>query len=142
MGTGDIPLTNEYPSSNALVVFDLHVWEERPDTRENFVAWPPPGYVPYPVVFTRWSFSYPDADFSQAIVSMHREDQGLEIIQVPSVEDYGENTIVWQIEDMDTDVDWPKPQEDTFFTINIADVLVDEQLRDFSYQVIIFDPDS
>ena len=70
MGTGDIPPQPGYAPTNALVVFDDHMWEARPATRDNFVAWPPPGYVPYQVVYPRWSFSYPKADFSNALVSM------------------------------------------------------------------------
>ena len=69
MGTGDLPPTGG-SSSNALWVIDGHVWDPRPATRDMFVAWPPPGYVPYQVVFPRWSFSYPNADFSQASVTM------------------------------------------------------------------------
>ena len=70
MGTGDIPPVSNFSSSNALRVFDNHMWEQRPPTREEFVAWPPPGFVPYQVVFPRWSFSFAQADFSQAWVSM------------------------------------------------------------------------
>jgi len=142
MGSGDIPATDDYFASNALVVFDEYLSAPRPDTRDSFVAWPPPGYIPYPVVFTRWSFSYPDADFSQASVSMYREDHSLAIIQAMPVYDYGENTIVWQIVGMNTGVDWPRPDEDTSYTIDITDVLLEGQPHDFSYQVILFDPDS
>ncbi|MDW7755695.1 MAG: CAP domain-containing protein [Brevefilum sp.] len=142
MGTGDIPPTNEYLPSNALVVFDSHIWDERPDTRDDFVAWPPPGYVPFPVVYTRWSFSYPGADFSQASVSMLSDDLTLAISQADPYYGYGENTIVWQIEGMSSGADWPQPNEDTTYTIDITDVLIDEELQDFSYQVIVFDPDS
>jgi len=142
MGTGDMPPTDEYPPSNVLVIFDSHMGDERPDTRDEFVAWPPPGYVPYQVVFTRWSFSYPGADFSQASVSMVREEQALAIAQAEPVYGYGENTIVWQIDGMSSGADWPQPVEDTTYTIAISDVLINEELQDFSYQVIVFDPDS
>jgi hypothetical protein len=142
MGTGDMLPIDEYLPSNALVVFDSHIWDERPDTRDEFVAWPPPGYVPYQVVFTRWSFSYPDADFSQASVSMVREEQALAIAQAEPVYGYGENTIVWQIDRMSSGAVWPQPVEDTTYTINITDVLIGEELQDFSYQVIVFDPTS
>jgi uncharacterized protein YkwD len=71
MGTGDIPPDGGY-ASNALWVFDSHMWEARPPVRDSFVAWPPPGYVPYQVVYPRWSFSYPSADFSQTSVTMMR----------------------------------------------------------------------
>jgi len=35
-------------------------------------SWPPAGFVPYQVVYPRWSFSSPNADFSQATVTMTR----------------------------------------------------------------------
>ena len=71
MGTGDIPPVGGR-TANALWVIDDHTWDPRPATRDGFVAWPPAGYVPYQVVFPRWSFSYPDADFSQATVTLTR----------------------------------------------------------------------
>ncbi len=45
-GTGDIPGGSGYSAANDLWVFDSHIWDARPATREAFVAWPPPGYVP------------------------------------------------------------------------------------------------
>jgi len=140
MGTGDIPATESYPASNALLVFDDYMWTPRPDTRDGFVAWPPPGYVPYPVVFTRWSFSYPGADFSGATVRMYREGTDLTITQAPIKDGYGENTIVWQLTGMDSGVPWPIPSQDTKYEISIENVIIDSQVQDFSYEVIIFNP--
>ena len=140
MGTGEIPATESYPASNALLVFDDYMWTPRPDTRDGFVAWPPPGYVPYPVVFTRWSFSYPGADFSGATVRMYREGTDLTITQAPIKDGYGENTIVWQLTGMDSGVSWPIPSQDTKYEISIENVIIDSQVQDFSYEVIIFDP--
>jgi hypothetical protein len=62
MGTGDVPYDRNL--WNALWVFDSNYGTQRPATRDEFVAWPPKGYVPYQVVFPRWSFSYPNANFS------------------------------------------------------------------------------
>ena len=140
MGTGDIPPISGYYPSNALRIFDEHRWEPRPQTRDGFVAWPPPGYVPYPVVFTRWSFSYPGADFSGTTVRMTQAGNHLTIIQAPVVNGYGENTVVWQLKDMDCSQNWPKPNQDTRYSININNVIIDGQPHDFSYNVIIFDP--
>jgi len=142
MGTGDIPAAESYPASNALVVFDDYMWTPRPDTRDGFVAWPPPGYVPYTVVFTRWSFSYPGADFSQATVRMSREGVELLITQEPFKDGYGENTIVWQLTGMDSGADWPVPIQDIQYEILIENVTIEAQAQDFSYQVIVFDPNS
>ena len=73
---------------------------------------------------------------------MVREEQALAIAQAEPVYGYGENTIVWQIDGMSSGADWPQPVEDTTYTIDINDVLINEELQDFSYQVIVFDPDS
>src|SRR6185312_8522029 len=70
MGTGDIPAGNGFTNANATWVLDGNYGTARPATRDGFVAWPPPGYVPYPVVFARWSFAYPNADFSTATVAV------------------------------------------------------------------------
>ncbi|MBW6467052.1 MAG: CAP domain-containing protein [Brevefilum sp.] len=140
MGSGDIPPVSGYNASNALLVFDEHLWEPRPETRDGFVAWPPPGYVPYPVVFTRWSFSYPDADFSRSTVSMREEGKLLTISVAPVVVGFGENTLVWQIKGMDSGQNWPRPNQDTRYSISINNVIVNGQTLDFSYEVIIFDP--
>src|SRR3954464_7620558 len=62
MGTGDVPSSgpadDPYPAANELCVFDGNTFGPRPATREEYVAWPPPGYVPYQVVGPRWSFAY------------------------------------------------------------------------------------
>src|SRR5690606_16792170 len=70
MGTGDVPGSETFNPANALWVVDKSVHDPRPQTREPFVAWPPPGYVPYRVVYPRWSFSYAGADFSHTTVHM------------------------------------------------------------------------
>jgi uncharacterized protein YkwD len=142
MGSGDVPATGSYPASNSLVVFSENMWDPRPDTRDDFVAWPPPGYVPYPVVFMRWSFSYPGADFGESVVSMSREGEGLTIIQASIKNGYGENTLVWQVEGMDSGANWPAPMQDTKYEIIIENVIILGLPQDFSYEVVVFDPNS
>ena len=58
MGTGNIPATGGFKATAALWIFDSNFARARPDTRDGFVAWPPPGFVPYQVVFPRWSFTF------------------------------------------------------------------------------------
>ena len=140
MATGNIPPVSGYNSSSALLVFDEYLWEPRPETRDSFVAWPPPGYVPYPVVFTRWSFSYPHADFSRSTVTMTQAGNRLDIVQAPVVTGIGENTLVWQIRGMDCSQNWPRPNQDSRYTISINNVIINGQSLDFTYEVIVFDP--
>jgi hypothetical protein len=137
MGTGDIPPLDGYPAANALWVFDLeHMWEPRPATREPYVAWPPPGYVPYQVVYPRWSFAFAGADFSQAKVSMTRSGQPLALVQNEPEYGYGENTLVWEPQVSFT----TPPAADTSYAVTVSNVLVSGEARSFTYTVILFTP--
>ena len=134
MGTGDIPSQGGYPSSNALWVFDTsNMWGPRPLTRESYVAWPPPGYVPRQVVYTRWSFAYAHAVFSSASVTVTRNGQPESVTVNPTANGYGENTLVWELGES-------VPQGDVVYTVNIQNVIIDSLPQDFIYQVMIFDP--
>jgi uncharacterized protein YkwD len=136
MGTGDIPSTGSYWAANALWVFDTNMRGARPHTREEYVAWPPPGYVPYQVVFPRWSFAYDEAGFSSATVAMTRNGSGISVSVKPAVTGYGENTLVWE----------PNasfgvaPTSDITYTVSVQHVLVGSTYQDFSYTVIVFEP--
>ncbi len=136
MGTGDIPNTGGYWASNALWVFDNNMWNPRPQTREEYVAWPPPGYIPYQVVFQRWSFAYAAADFSQASVTMSSGGQAIPVTTLAVVNGYGENTLVW-VPSLSFDA---PPQGDTAYDVTVTGVMINGVPRDFTYQVILFDP--
>lgn len=140
MGTGDIPSTQDYPEANALWVFDSNLWSPRPATRNGFVAWPPPGYVPYQVVNDHWSLSYPDADFSSATVTMTTGGADVPVALEPIFNGYGENTLVWIPYGVSIDITWPKPQVDTSFRVKVQNVIIEGQSRNFNYEVIVFDP--
>ena len=141
MGSGDIPPTQAYPAANALFVFDAHLSDPRPLTREAFVAWPPPGYVPYQVVFPRWSFAYDGADFSAATVTMQSNGASLALAQAAPATGYGENTLVWIPLDLSDDASWPGPAADTRYTVGIHNVFVNGQSQDFAYDVVVFNPE-
>jgi hypothetical protein len=139
MGTGDIPPVGGYPASSALWVFDT--FSPRPSTREAFVAWPPPGYVPYQVVFERWSFSYPEADFASATVTMMAGGAPLAVSQSPVVNGYGDNTLVWAPAGA-SGGGWPKPGQDMAYSVTLHKVMIGGRGQDFTYTVTIFDPGS
>jgi hypothetical protein len=138
MGTGDIPPTGSYWSSNALWVFDQNMWGLRPKTREEYVAWPPPGYIPYQVVFPRWSFAMDGADFSAVTVEMSSGGLDIPVAVLPVVIGYGENTLVWEPE-LSFGV---PPPNDTLYNVIVSGVKISSVPHDFAYQVILFDPGS
>jgi hypothetical protein len=71
---------------------------------------------------------------------MSKEGEALSITQAPIKNGYGENTLVWQVAGMDSGANWPTPTQDTRHQITIQNVIIDGQVREFSYEVIVFDP--
>lgn len=138
MGTGDVSETSAggYPRANAIWVVDLATYSNpRPTTREEYVAWPPPGYVPYQLIPARWSFSYPNANFSGATVQMSVNGAGLGNTILPISGGAGENTIVWE-----PATTFPKPASDTSYTVTLSNVVIGGVSRSFTYTVIMIDP--
>lgn len=137
LGTGDIPPSPGFSPANALWVFDTaNMWGPRPDTREAYVAWPPPGYVPYQVVYYRWSFAYAGADFSGATVTMSRNGSGLSLTKNTVVNGYAENTLVWEPDDNFGFA----PGSDVSYQVTINNVVINGSPQSFSYEVIMIDP--
>ncbi len=143
MGTGDIPGSATRRAANTLVVLDGRYWEARPPTREEFVAWPPPGHVPYQLVFPRWSFSYAGADFSTATVQLRSNGTSIPTTPGTLSQHVGENTLVWVPRGRDptgaADT-WAAPAADTTYDVTIANVRIGDETRSFSYSVRVIDP--
>jgi hypothetical protein len=146
MGTGDIdpPDGSTERRANANWVIDENLWAERPETRDGFVAWPPPGFVPYKIVYPRWSFSFPNADFTNATVSVTTNGVPLSIHLEKVERGYGENTIVFVPGEIspETRTTAAKPDRDITYDVMISGANVAGARTNFSYSVIIFDPET
>jgi hypothetical protein len=106
----------------------------------EFVAYPSEGFFPAPLVFERWSFSFPDADFSNTTISM-TDEQGINIPLTiePTFSGTGDNTIVWVPDQAFLNLN---SSEDEKYTINILNFSVsvagtNVPVPDQSYEVII-----
>ncbi len=141
MGVGDVPATGSNYSGTAVWVQDGNYGAARPAVRDTFVAWPPKGYVPYTVVYPRWSFAYPGANFSAARVTMTENGNAIAVTQETVANGYGENAIVWLPGSYTADTSWNKPAADTVYTVTISNVTVNGKAQTFSYNVTVFDPD-
>ncbi len=144
MGNGDVPHdgTGSYSAANALWVIPQSLGAPL-ETRDPFVAWPPRGFVPAPLVYSRWSFSLPGADFENASVSMEMDGQSIPLALEPlETRRIGDPTIVWVPDGMPTDgrAHWPVPEVDETVLVTVEDVLLNDALQSFSYAVSIFDP--
>jgi mRNA-degrading endonuclease toxin of MazEF toxin-antitoxin module len=145
MGTGDVESQGSFSAANALWVQDGRSFDTRPATRDDFVAWPPKGNVPYQLVWPRWSFSLNNADFSGATVSMTRNGSAISTSIDAATGGGGapEPTLVWRYDGLSGDLltSHARPSADTAYEVTINNVSVNGSSQNFSYTVNVFDPD-
>jgi hypothetical protein len=142
MASGDVPAQGTDGPANATWVFDANYGGPRPATTEPFVAWPPPGYVPYSVVFPQWSFALSNADLSAASATMESNGVPVDVKMQPYETGFGENTLVWYPSALDptTSTLFPFDGADTVYSITITNVQTTAGSKSFSYSVTLFDP--
>jgi uncharacterized protein YkwD len=137
MTTGDLPGSNTPPRpTNAIYVFGPRT--TRPAT-PNGTAWPPAGFVPYqnlPAVSNRWSFSFPDANFSGATVTMSGPGGAIATVLEPLATGYGDNTIVFR----PTGVSYAQPASDTTYMVTINGITGTGAPSAVQYTVTVIDP--
>lgn len=122
-------------SSNAIWVVGNS--GQAPSDMPEFIAWPPEGYVPGSVVFPRWSFSIPGADFSQTTVSMIDENGKLVELSLEELSlAYADPTIVWAPKNIDTNT-----SIDISYVVTLKNVALDGQANDYEYHVTLFNPE-
>ena len=142
LGNGDVPANGSNFPGNALWAYDDHFGGPRPATRDPWVPWPSAGYFPYQLVPNRWSFSYANAIFSGASVTMTKDGVAVPLTLEAVVNGYAENTIVFY--PTGADVTRPtvpvKPAADTTYTVTISNVLVSGTPQTITYSVTVFDP--
>ncbi|MFT5202347.1 MAG: hypothetical protein ACI9C1_001735 [Candidatus Aldehydirespiratoraceae bacterium] len=157
VGSGDVDGGDGFHPANTLHVFDDNLWGTRPGVRESqdFVAWPPAGYVPAETTWGRWSFSLPGADFSAASVTV---TDSLGVIQVQVLERIqGENpgdriapepSIVWSVGGDTNSIQLPEPVDgDECYGVTVSGVRLSGATQpDYRYSSCVidlnFDPSS
>lgn len=109
-----------------------------PSGLPEFISYPPKGYVPAPLVFKRWSFSIPGADFSNAGVVMKDSSNNEMQLSVISRTDsgMGDNSIVWEPADINI-----TSQTDISYSVELKNVVINGSVKTFNYTVTIIQPD-
>ncbi len=142
MGSGDVPGDLAHYAANAVWVLDDHFFGLRPTTRDEFVAWPPPGFVPYPVAFPRWSLAYPNANFTNATVTVTRNGLPVATEVEPVSTGAGENSLVWVMtgDSFAPSGSHAPPAADVPYSVRVDGVEIGNAQRSFTYSVTVFDP--
>lgn len=144
MGTGSVPSGPGHSATNALDVFGPTT--ARPATPVA-VTWPPEGFVPYQVVYGRWSFAlntaHQSVDYDIASVTMTHGGSPvslsvLALFPAPGSPSYrGDDTIVWQPNLGGLGLG--PGMTDTTVTVTVSGISHDTTTS-MTYDVTIFDP--
>lgn len=101
----------------------------------EYIAYPPAGYVPQTLVYGRWSFGIPGADFSSASVTMKDSNGGnISLDVLPVVNNYGDNTIVWEPKGINTN-----SSNDISYVVTVGGI-GNASLTTYSYTVTLVKP--
>ena len=119
----------------AYVMWVIGTAGSRPASPE-WVAWPPEGFLPYELLPSLWSFSYPGASFSGTTVSVVREGVPLAVILEAVQNGYGDNTLVWRPQGLGAGV----PGRDVSHQVTLSNVTISGSQRTFTYTVTVIDP--
>ena len=96
MGNGDVPAGSGCRAVNVLYVVPRT--EEIAAEAPAFVAWPPAGWFPAPLMTVLWSLSYPGADFSAATVQVTGPGGAVPVTVIDGTStEYGDPAITWTV---------------------------------------------
>jgi hypothetical protein len=121
---------------NYFALWVLGPFGTRPASPE-WVGWPPPGYVPYQIVYPAWSFSAPGAGYDAASVTVTNNGEAVPLTATKLQNGYGDNTIGWEFTGGLTSVG--PGMSDTTYEVTISNVTGLRQTS-YTYSVTIFDP--
>lgn len=141
MGSGSVAVKSRgYRGANALWVEPLQLGPKA--RRTKWIAWPPAGYVPYPVVFGYWSVG-PHVegriDFSRATVTMTDAATGKKVSVRKGISNSAyapDAAIAWAPEGLN----FGAGMKDQTFQIEVRDVRVSGKYISYRYGVTVIDP--
>ncbi len=114
----------------------------------EFIAYPWNGYVPYNLIYPKWSFSLADnkkVDFSKAVVSMQTEEgKEIQVEILPEFKNFLDPTLVWVAKGLFSEQEIKYSLNNIYkrnylnrkIWVEVKGVLVDGELKDYKYSVI------
>lgn len=137
VGMGDT-WVERWRASNTIVVLGGG-WA--PAGPPRWSPWPTAGYFPEPLFpqldsrTSRWSLSYPEADFSKASVRMKVDGRRVKVVRHTPVDGYGDNTLVWDANTTQSS------GEDRRYSVRVGGVVLPNGRKvSHTYSTVVFAP--
>jgi hypothetical protein len=118
------------------------------DTLKNtFIAYPWNGYVPYNLVFSKWSFSIPDGnevDYSNIkLIVKNKKGKSLPLKYLKENQFFPDKTITWKVEGLFSEEDERRSENHLKdkgyvgeeFTVRIEGIIVNKKKANYEYKV-------
>lgn len=145
LGIGDISAGPDQQTRRAAVT--TPVTGTTRSARHGFSAWPPPGYVPYSLVYPLWSLNAPDTDMGAAQVKVMEGNVNLNAV----LSYRGQTNITWTLPGYPHSSNGvsgeiyphlPRPAAERFFTVTISNVKTGagSPRADITYSLVMYDP--
>jgi hypothetical protein len=99
-----------------------------------YIAYPPKGCVPQQLIFGRWSFGLPGANFGGATVTMTGPSGNVPLTVISTAVGYGDNTIVWEPTGVNT-----SSTSDITYTVTVSGI-TGVTSTSYTYNVVIIKP--
>lgn len=131
--------TGSTTNANALWVIDA-ASGSRPAS--DIVAWPPKGYVPWPLMYRRWSVSSnlaPDADYANATISVVSGGTRLAVKKLPVHDGYADNTVAFEVTIPSA---IRAAEAETAFDVTVGNVVVNGSARTLTYRTTAIPADA
>ena len=149
-GSGDVPFPSVIAGRTTISLFKGVGNRADAVSRDAYVAWPPRGFVPYPVLPDRWSINIlnPQADVTNATVTMRRADGTAVDLTRTNVTNNARFSpqIVWTVNDDAFTGNpvrgVPPPKTDVSVDVTIGNVMVNGQAQTITYGVTVIDANS
>ena len=123
------------PTAQALWVLGN---EGNPSIYNQFIAYPPNGYIPKNLVYPRWSFSIPNVNsltaFTTATVTMTGPNGNVPLTVINRNESWADPTIVWEPTGIDN-----TNSQDVQYTVTVSGIIGAPQ-SSYTYTTTLFCP--
>ena len=128
IGIGTVYNSSSRLASNVMYTYTSYsIKDTILSTRAPYISWPYSGYIPYHLVFPRWSYQSTTQDLSASILKINNQ------IVTPIFKDW--YRIVWELPVPE------KPTPDQTYEVTVSDVKVNNESKSFTYKVVVIDTD-
>lgn len=121
------------PNMNVIYIYDN--FGNPSMNQKDYIAFPPEGFVPAPIIKNKWFFAVPNANFSNATVTITNENgNNIPLTIATRNSTFGDRAITWIVDNIDTNNIY-----DVSYTVTVSNI-TNAPSSTYSYTIIVTQP--